>query len=1397
MTTEVAGNPSAGHTVLSARHYEAGPPVNASLDVVDPDSTYATTKEEEWITKKKTELTTTRQIETRVKRQVVLEDGKVVGDSGPIVTTNTTEDTETQEHKQTEHRKTDDDPPSPERVAMPGPAGMVKEVKERKVKSREQREERVETEDVQHLGDLTDEAYQTAVQNQLDVREALRSASPQLDETKRVVSSTPKVVHQSSKSHKVVDTEDTEELSQLQGDGRLVTETRRTREHEEVLDKEEPDETGGHSEEEETRRESSHRFAKSKDQDLVEYIADGVKIGEEMRYVAENLEGERHGDPADMADHQEWDSLSTRIRRMRRQGTKPHHTKGIPSTGDPLGAGPLPVDRKDALTKKPLDFDQEEETRKAETSKWLEHHFGSDSRSSKDSIDDDDLPTAQPGGSTSFINVTMTSRPINSNRAALTRVAAPVPSTSPNTYTATVNTSSRIFLSSPDTAPASGFFQGVNEWSERRNEVKETRTTFTPATPQRPDRIQVLPSGPNHTFNQKNRTELSSPHNSNNHLDRMSPHPITNHISDRSSPFQSSTHHSTNRTAAHDSSSFLSTERKASSHHKQNNGRRSPHQQKTSERTSPYEGYNDSSRPEVTGESPNGYSSIDRAPSPYLQKTSSRTEYVYNDMTTTVSHDDDDRAQSPQPPYRRRHIVSEDEEHTSQFERDSSYRRHEHNKGTEPSSDYSPPQVHANKASPSPSPSPSLDHPPGTRGTPPPNKKLYQRTRFAADIPPPPARQRAKSPGQSTTSIIGESFRKLVDKFRSSSSERKNKRRNKRQSRSPSPHHPHTSSTYQQYHVIDSNIPSVVGPGKSSRVGRRGGESPNEAAERGSGESQPVAPPRSARTSRGESDTRECSTQTGRQANNEQAVSMDYHRRGTSPVVQRFYLGEDPFGGSIYGREREYDGVTPVKSTRRHHRQNGHRRGSHPGGEEEDMNRTRVSSNTLGRLSKSTSRLASGGSYSPNGESSLNRNAQTLPRKLYDERIKNQTYIQRNNTSHDPHRWESSCLNRINKSHQPHSNSMINVSIINNVTPPTSSIGINKPLTNGVGISTSTGPAKPARTYRSNLARSKSFNVHAGGSGSTESSSLLLGSRGRDVSNVYKSNPHLHRLDESPPPLKSPGILASISRSQRDLTESSNLDKDDNVSGMNKESHTFSKSTSNLVSNGPSTQEAKKKLFLRGLMDRAPELYKTLHGDEDPDIKPLSPSPGGRLYKSTPFKNGNSNKVSSRRNLDYSNSFRSSGKNATPENDSMRAGRILSSSYRSPMTNGVDRVTSPKPSFTSTLNHTPSFRDTNNGTTTSIVRRGSIGSDDYSETVRITSKSDDPIRPSVTNTVQSYSKKTIPTKRGLSTETIESSETKTVTKSRLRVGDSTQNANPYSMLNGGGGVVIEVRAPRK
>lgn len=70
-----------------------------------------------------------------------------------------------------------------------------------------------------------------------------------------------------------------------------------------------------------------------------------------------------------------------------------------------------------------------------------------------------------------------------------------------------------------------------------------------------------------------------------------------------------------------------------------------------------------------------------------------------------------------------------------------------------------------------------------------------------------------------------------------------------------------------------------------------------------------------------------------------------------------------------------------------------------------------------------------------------------------------------------------------------------------------------RPIVNG-------GPAKPARTYKSNLSRSRSFNVNGDNYNST----------------MYKSNPHLHRLEETPIGLKSPGLISSISRSQRDLT---------------------------------------------------------------------------------------------------------------------------------------------------------------------------------------------------------------------------------------------------------------------
>ncbi|XP_018572944.1 serine/arginine repetitive matrix protein 1-like isoform X2 [Anoplophora glabripennis] len=458
--TEVASLLPSDHRLTSVRHYEAAPP--AGLELVEPGETIATTKEEEWVSKKKTEVTNTKQIETRVKRQVILEDGKIVEDTGPMVTTNTTEDSETQEHHQTELRKLGDDetdgPLAVEGgdsnavveksnwVAVANPDGIVREVKERKVISREETEEVKETEDVQHLGDITDEEFLAAVQTgSSDLRKVLRSS-----ETGRTLVSTgPRVVHESQKSNKVTDTEETRELSSVLPDGKIVTETQRTTEHEEVRDDELPE----GSPDQDLQKESSERYLKTRDQEDVDYVADGVNIGHEMRFKTETMEVERRGDGVDEPDF--FESLSTRAKRRVNNRQQPHRYRGLENGG----VTPSPLDRKDALTRRPLDFDQEEETRKVETSKWLEHHFGSDSRSSNNStIDEEEQPPK-----TSFFNVTIKSQPTRTE---------PVPPKS--TFVSTINNTPRVYSPvEPErdrNHHSGGYYKGVSEWSERRQE---------------------------------------------------------------------------------------------------------------------------------------------------------------------------------------------------------------------------------------------------------------------------------------------------------------------------------------------------------------------------------------------------------------------------------------------------------------------------------------------------------------------------------------------------------------------------------------------------------------------------------------------------------------------------------------------------------------------------------------------------------------------------------------------------------------------------------------------------------------------------------------------------------------------------------------------------------------
>ncbi|RXG67976.1 hypothetical protein Avbf_06817 [Armadillidium vulgare] len=98
-----------------------------------------------------------------------------------------------------------------------------------------------------------------------------------------------------------------------------------------------------------------------------------------MHVVSEDVHEDRQGNDNDEA-------AAERLKKIRRPG------------------------RRDALTKKPLDYDQEEETRKSETNKWLEHHFGSESGRSEDSFQEDTVDKVNSSGG-NRITITMSPYP--------------------------------------------------------------------------------------------------------------------------------------------------------------------------------------------------------------------------------------------------------------------------------------------------------------------------------------------------------------------------------------------------------------------------------------------------------------------------------------------------------------------------------------------------------------------------------------------------------------------------------------------------------------------------------------------------------------------------------------------------------------------------------------------------------------------------------------------------------------------------------------------------------------------------------------------------------------------------------------------------------------------------
>ncbi|OAD54342.1 hypothetical protein WN48_08056 [Eufriesea mexicana] len=757
------------------------------------------------------------------------------------------------------------------------------------------------------------QAYQKAVRsNRGDLRVALAESCKQL-----ASQTGPRVVQHTTKSNKVIDTEKTLEKKELKPDGLIVTERKRTVEHEEIKDDEVPDDGNAVNGDDasEKKKESSQRFVKKRDEDVVDYISGGERIAREMRYVAETTEGERIGD---------WTPSPTAMRT-----TRFHKYSSFPAESFPA--------RKDVLTKKPLDFEEEDEARKFETSKWLESHFGSESRSSHGSIDADDspLPTS---ANTSYINITMKScapkerdyQNVNSNRHQ--RRSTGRDSTSP-----------------------SGYFHGISEWSERY-QGKE----------------------------RQNQGRTSSP------LQYVETVHTNGHAHD----------HSRNQVESTYSKTYESVLRRE-------------HQESFD-------------RP--------------RTPSPPVRRRSKEQWATRSEEKTSLNDSIPGRTSSPV------HVVQRTWENRNRDVQEQTIERDKRKKST------------SRSRSTSPMPESSIR-----------NSKKSNEVSTSTPVRP------AKSSGHSKYKI-GESFRKLVGKLRSASSERKNKRAHS-SSVSQLTQTDDSGPTYMQYNVIDKNIPLVN--------------------ERDVEEKPPERPPRSPRNA---TMNNSLNRVTKAVRTSDHVAQEQWQRSESTPPLHRYYLGEDPFGGSIYGREKGYRDA---------------RRSGKPRGRTVAETEYSVASSSLGRFSKSTSRLAN-----DHEREEHFRSTQTLPRNLHagGQYARSQVHSRRQQpvcgaiklgTSH------ATVPSSANHSRQY--GSMINISIKNTVTSPKMAVQSNiQP------------PAKPERTYKASLSRSKSFNIEADRNGVDVPPPRI----------PYTSNLQLNRLDETPP-LKSPGILASINRSNKDLLKDS------------------------------------------------------------------------------------------------------------------------------------------------------------------------------------------------------------------------------------------------------------------
>ncbi|XP_023328470.1 uncharacterized protein LOC111701421 [Eurytemora carolleeae] len=264
-----------------------------------PISTYSTQgrrkgeAEEEWVTTKKVEITTTKNVEKKIQRQIVLEDGRVLEEEIPTVTNDTTEDKQTFETDHDEDRKIEAGSGLDLiQSKFHSKGGLLVGDKFTSIKKiQDIKENVVKTEAVQDMGDIRSKDVARVLKEKEDLRKYLRPK-----ETTALV--VPRLV-QNKRNHRVItDQEDVQERNWL-NDGKMQNERIKTEKHIEYDSDDTPDSGSSSSKSEISRHALEPEIYKTrKDENFIEYFkidrSNGteklVKVGDGAHYVSESKE---------------------------------------------------------------------------------------------------------------------------------------------------------------------------------------------------------------------------------------------------------------------------------------------------------------------------------------------------------------------------------------------------------------------------------------------------------------------------------------------------------------------------------------------------------------------------------------------------------------------------------------------------------------------------------------------------------------------------------------------------------------------------------------------------------------------------------------------------------------------------------------------------------------------------------------------------------------------------------------------------------------------------------------------------------------------------------------------------------------------------------------------------